>query len=426
MSKAHTVVTGDTFVSISVKYYGTYSKWTSIRNANPQLASRNKAGDGTPLIFPGDILIIPEELEIPAAVANGTPSILDERAARDISIFIDGKLFTGFTGYRLTLPIDTMDAFSFSAPWQDDIDELHKVFQPFKFKQCAVYYDRELVFSGRLLTSAPEVSPESKTITIQGYPLCGVLSDCCIPESKYPPAYAGMTLQDIATDAAEPFGIEVEFDRSSGDEFADVAYEPGTKILDFLKKLAEQRGFIFTNTPYGMLRFWQPQAEAVSATFGEGSLPYISCKPTFAAQGLYSHVTGFTKTAEEADATSYTYENKYLIKAGIFRPLSFTAADADSGSIEAAVLAQVGRMYADCMSYELTVVGHRDKNGNLYRKNMMISIYSPGAMIYRDTRLQVYQVDLVRSDTEGDQAIFKLILPGSMDGEIPEVLPWDE
>ena len=57
---------------------------------------------------------------------------------------------------------------------------------------------------------------------------------------------------------------------------------------------------------------------------------------------------------------------------------------------------------------------------------MSVSILSPGAMIYRETKFQVDQVQLIRSDSEGNQAVLKLILAGSRDGKIPEVLPWEE
>lgn len=426
MSKSHTVRSGDTLAAIASKYLGSASAWTQVRDANPILANRKKASDGSPLIFPGDILIIPENISVPASVVSNVPFVLDDGAEQDISILINGKLYTGFTGYRLQFNTDSLDAFSFSAPWDDDDKTLHEAFKPFKFSRCSVYYDRSLVFAGILLTSAPEVSPDSKTITIQGYPTCGVLNDSCLPSTKFPPSYNGMTLKQIADDCCGPFGITTEFSHPSGSAFESVEYEAGKKIFEFLKTLAEQRGFIFTNTSAGMLKFWKPAIETVTATFKEGESPLISCKPSFSAQGMYSHITGYTKTDVDTDSTSYTYENKYLIKSGVLRPLTFVSSDADASSLEAEVLAKAGSMYANCVSYQITVKGHKDRFGNLYRKNMSVSVYAPGAMIYRETKFQVDKVELVRSDSEGNQAVLSLILPGSREGKLPEVLPWEE
>lgn len=426
MNRLHTVVSGDTLVKISVKYFGTYTKWKSIMISNPQLSGRKKSSDGVPLIFPGDILIVPQEDEIPAKVTNATPVVIDEASEQDISIFVDGKLYTGFDGYTLGFPIDSLDVFSFSAPWQDEKAELRKAFLPFQFKKASVYFEKKLLFCGQLLTSAPEVSPDSKTITIEGFPLCGVLNDCDIPLSLYPVSYSGMTLEQITQNVCGAFGIPVEFATASGEAFEKVEYEPGTKVLDFFKKLAEQRGLIFTNTETGGLKFFKPTVKPVTASFKEGELPFVSCKPTFSSQNMFSHLTGFTKTDNENAAQQYTYENQYLIKAGVFRPTSFTVSDADGTGIEAAVLAKAGQMYAECMSYELTVVGCKDKSGNLYQKGMSISVTAPGAMIYRETKFQVKNVTIKRSDTEGTQTTFSLILPGAMTGTIPEVLPWEE
>lgn len=426
MSKSHTVRAGDTLAAIATKYMSSASAWTQIRDANPILSNRKKASDGSPVIYPGDVLIIPENVSVPANVVSHVPHVLDTDSDQDISILINGKLYTGFTGYRLQFNTDTLDAFSFSAPWDDDDPALHEAFKPFRFSRCSVYYDRNLVFAGTLLSSAPEVSPDSRTITIQGYPVCGVLNDVCLPSTKFPPSYNGMNLQQIADDCCGPFGITTDFSTTPGESFESVEYEPGKKIFEFLKGLAEQRGFIFTNTPAGMLKFWIPPVEPVTATFKEGDAPFISCKPSFSAQNMYSHITGYTKTDAENDSASFTYENKYLIKAGIFRPTSFVSSDGNQASIEAEVMAKAGRMYASCMSYQITVHGHKDRNGNLYRKNMSVSVYAPGAMIYRETKFQVDKVELVRSDSEGNQAVLSLILPGSRYGQIPEVLPWEE
>lgn len=423
---SHTVKAGDTLAAIASKYLSNASDWTKIRDANPILANRKKASDGSPIIYPGDVLIIPQKISVPANVISQVPQILDYEAEQDISILINGKLYTGFTGYRLQFNSDSLDAFSFSAPWDDQDKALHEAFKPFRFSRCSVYYDRNLVFAGILLTSAPEVQPDSRTITIQGYPLCGVLNDTCLPQTKFPPSYNGLNLKQIADDCCNPFGVTTEFSSIPGDSFETVEYDPDKKILEFLKGLAEQRGFLFTNTNAGMLKFWKPAIEPVTATFKEGDVPFISCKPTFSVQSMYSHITGYTKTDAIYDPASYTYENMYLIKAGVLRPMSFVSSDGDPASIESEVKAKAGRMFASCVSYQITVAGHKDKFGNLYHKNMSVSVYAPGAMIYRETRFQVDKVELVRSDSEGNQAVMTLVLPGSREGKLPEVLPWEE
>ena len=88
--------------------------------------------------------------------------------------------------------------------------------------------------------------------------------------------------------------------------------------------------------------------------------------------------------------------------------------------------ATAGRMFANSVKYELVVSGHRDRTGKLYRKNMCISVYAPDAEIYRETKFQVDEVTMTRSDSDGEKTMFSLVLPGARDGKLPERFPWEE
>ena len=57
---------------------------------------------------------------------------------------------------------------------------------------------------------------------------------------------------------------------------------------------------------------------------------------------------------------------------------------------------------------------------------MSVSVYAPSAMIYRETKFQVQEIEIKRSDSEGVQTTFKLMLPDSINGTIPEKLPWEK
>ena len=429
MPKNHSVTGGDLLWKISVKYYGTPDKWPDIVKANPQLQERGSASDGSPFIYPGDTLIIPDLLEpkeSKAPVKASQTVVLDESAKRDLALFCDGKKFTGFTGYTVVCSVDTFDAFSFSTVWDTTKKELRDLFRPFTYKECEVYFDGDLIFKGRLLPAVPSVSPDSKTITVQGYPLCAVLNDSTLPPTLYPPEYNGLNLKQIAENIAGVFSVQVQTKADVGANFISVEIAPEDKILDFLKKLAEQRGVLLSNTQDGSLLIWKPEQEKVSATFKEGELPFISCVPAFDGQKMFSHVTGFTKVTEENNSQKYTFKNNYLIKHGVLRCYAQVMQDVEPDGLENAVKAMACRMFASAVKYTLTVAGHRDKNGKLYRKNMMVSVLAPDAEIYQETKLQVDEVQLKRSESEGEQTVFTLVMPGSRTGEDIERFAWEE
>lgn len=427
MAKTHKVIAGDTLNKIAVRYYGDAAKWTDIVKSNPQLAGRKSVYDGSPVIYPGDVLIIPDD-SVQAATKTAVKEtvVLDDNAPRDLGLKGLGKFITGFTGFTLVRSVFGNDGFSFSSTWNENSEQTRNAFRPFSYPTFDVYFDDDLVFTGKALPPTPSVQPASQTINVQGYPLCGVLVDSCLPPSLFPAEYSGLDLKQIAETVCEPFGIGVVVHESVGAAFEKVEVGLEDKVWDFLSKLAEQRNMFLTNTVDGNLLIYSPKVEAVSATFKQGEVPFISCSPEFDGQKMYSHITGYTKTTKDSDSQKYTYENKLLINKGVLRCYSKQIDDAVEGTLEESVKALAGKMFAKCVKYKLTVSGHRDKNGRLYRENMAVSVKAPGAEIYRETKLLADEVTLTRDDRGGEQTTFTLVLPESRTGTLPEVFPWEE
>lgn len=422
MSKVHKVVSGDTLGAISIRYLGSFQKWHSIVTANPQLVGRKTAIDGSPLIFPGDVLIIP----IKESEGKGIVSTIEiADGEQDVAIVIGGKKFVGFTGYELNLSFDSLDTFSFSAPYDSELKELKEAIEPFSYKSCEIYYKGSLVFNGKLLTPEPKLEDSTAEITLQGYPLCGVLNDCNIPPSKYPTQYKGLNIKQIAEELASPYNIRVEMKAGAGAEFEKVACEPSESILQFLTNLLKQRDLLFTNNEKGQLVIFRPKEKKAEVSFVEGEPPLLSVIPKFNAQNFYSHVTGFTKTDSKNKGLSYTFKNNYLINKGVQRYKSIMIDDAKTQSdLEKAVNSQAGRMFADCVSYELNCEGHVLIDNQLCKKGICVCVKAPKAMIRRETNFIARNIKIIRT-SENKTTQFSLVLPGSYSGKMPEVFPWE-
>lgn len=422
MSKVHKVVSGDTLGAIAIKYLGSFNKWHDIVLANPQLTGRKTAIDGSPLIFPDDVLVIPVKEKTPVGVRT-TIEVAD--GEQDVAIVIGGKKFVGFTGYELNLSFDSFDTFSFSAPYDDSLKELQEAIEPFSFKSCEIYYQGALVFNGRLLTPEPKLEDSSAEITLQGYPLCGILNDCNVPPAKYPTQYKDLTVKQIADELAQAYNVEVGIRGNAGAAFEKVACEPAESVLSFLTKLLKQRDLLFTNDEKGNLVFFKVKEKKADVSFVEGQAPLLSVTPKFNAQSFFSHITGFTKTDKENDSLSYTFKNNYLINKGVMRYKSIVIDDAKTQSdLEKAVNAQAGKMFADCVAYELACEGHILIDNRLCKKGLCVCVKAPKAMIRKETDFIARNIKLVRT---GDQKTtqLSLVLPGSYTGNIPGVLPWE-
>ena len=74
----------------------------------------------------------------------------------------------------------------------------------------------------------------------------------------------------------------------------------------------------------------------------------------------------------------------------------------------------------------MTVLDHYTPKGDLWEKNMAISLVAPGAMIKKPTVFLIDSVQFERSDSNGNQTTLTLVLPGARDGSLPEEYPWEE
>ena len=255
--------------------------------------------------------------------------------------------------------------------------------------------------------------------------MCGVLNDCNVPPAKYPTQYKGLTVKQIADELAQAYSVEVGIQGNAGASFEKVACEPSESILSFLTKLLKQRDLLFTNDEKGNLLFFTAKEQKAAISFIEGEAPLLSITPKFNAQGFYSHLTGFTKTDKENDSLSYTFKNKYLINKGVMRYKSMIIDDAKTqNDLEKAVNTQAGKMFADCVSYELTCEGHILIDNRLCKKGLFVCVKAPKAMIRRETNFIARNIKMIRT---GDQKTtqLSLVLPGSYTGKIPEVMPWE-
>lgn len=431
MSRSHTVKSGDTLGAISQKYLGSWSQWTKIRDANPQLKGRKKASDGSPLIFVNDVLIIPDsQKNAPKETPKNTKVVqVNDAKPKDFSLYIDGKMFTGFTSFRVQLNDDALDVFSLSCPYDEENSDLVEACKPFAYKSCAVYFDQKIMFNGILLTPTIKISTSGNSVDLQGYPVCGVLNDCSLPDSKFPPQYKGLKLSQIASESASCYGVDVVVDGSEGNTFEDVAYDVGENIYSFLSKLAKQRGLVITNNEQGALLFWNAKPQNSCAKFIEGDFRFLSCSQKSMSQDFYSHITGYSKVNDKKGIKpqKYTWENKYLTKQGILRSFSFTVDDEElADGIQKAVETKAAQMVSAVVSYELKVFGVTDDNGEVFKKGCCVTVKAPTAQIFNETKFQCKSIEISRDDSNGTIATLQLVLPGLRNNEIPSSFPWEK
>ena len=406
----YSVITGDTFESISRKKYGTEKEADRIARANPGVAEPLTAGT---------TLTVPVLPEAPQNLQQAADSSTDD----EVAILIDGKRFRFWDKVRITRAIDTMDTVEFGAPFDSEAPGFRETFRPFSFKTVVITVGGTPLFTGTMVAVSPVLENAQKVISVSGYSLPGVLNDCTSPASSFPLEFDNQGLREIATAMAAPFGISVDFQADQGAVFERVASEPGKKVLAFLTELAKQRNLIISSSSRGKLLFLQSsEGGQPVARLQQGVAPVLSVTPFFSPQEYYSHITGIEPVVVGLAGSQFTVKNPRLL--GVTRPLTFNAPDTLDADVKSAVEAKAGRMFGNMASYSVRVATWRDPSGKLWEPNTAIKLLAPDAMIYKEYEFIIRSIEFSR-DRATETATLNLVIPGSFSGKVPEALPWD-
>lgn len=406
----YSVVSGDTFESISRKVYGTESDANLIKKANPNVEE--------PLSL-GISILIPVNVDKP----TNRDTEVSSNNIDEVSLLIDNLRFRFFIDIIINKSMDNIDSISFNAPMESDNINFKNTFKPFSFKNLKVFLGKDKLFDGTMVSIDPSVTKDSKTVSVGGYARCGVLNDCTASSNQYPIEYNNTKLSQIANDLLKPFGLTSIFNSDEGAVFERVALKPSQNILNFLIKLANKRNLIITSDKDGNLLFQQSISSGdVIAVFEQGTSPLVSIKPIFSPQDYYSHITGIEPVMAGLSGSKFTIKND-LLREGI-RPFVYEESDTLSSDMKTAVTAKMGRMFGNMVQYELEISSWRDKNDILFSPNTYIKVKAPDAMIYDFYMFLIKDVSFKKTP-EKKSVILQIVLPQSFLGTIPKVLPWE-
>jgi|SRR6478736_422104 len=366
--------------------------------------------------------------------------MLDEK----IELVIAGKKFANWLDLEVTLSVDKFDSIRFSAPFEPSRKEFRTLFRPFSYQPVQVLLNGDPLFTGTMLTPDPRIDRDSKTVSVSCYAFPGMLCDCTAPTGE---GYKGrrpkgaiktqftkMTLQAIAQQLCDPFDLDCEFRGDPGPKFDRVSIEIEKKIHAFLVPLAQQRGFVITNTEAGKVLFWRTiKRGAPVVQFVEAVPPLTKVSANFSPQDFYSQITGYAPACKGKKGGVTVALNPHLgtrLDSGApineYRPISKKFNDTERADAPDSAKAMMGRMFANIVSYTIDdLPTWRDPDGKLWDPNTSLTLLAPGAMVYRETEMLIREVTL-RQSTEKLSASLNLVLPGAFSGETPDVLPWDE
>lgn len=341
-----------------------------------------------------------------------------------VTLLVGGKEFGAWSECELHDQIDSISTVSFKAPFEPDRKELRDIFRPFTYPDVEVKVGGFQFFAGRMVSVSPDSDANSNTVDVTAYAHAGWLNDVTMPGHKYPIEYKKLGIGAIATKLGEPFGITNLVVGEEGSKFDKVRLEEDKKIWAFLTDLAQQRNFVLSNTPNGMLLIWRSvdAGNPVAHLKGDES-PITKISAEFSPQEYYSEITCFSKTTRKRRGNQYTAKNPFLN--GILRPLAFRAQDTPAGDAPMSAQAKVGRMLGNMASFTIdNIPTWRDPSDRIWAPNTTLLVGpAPKAMIYRKSELLVRGITLKQTANELSASL-NVVLTGAFSGQAPESLPW--
>lgn len=421
---------GDSFRTISSKFFGDRSQAVQIQIANPPV----KYTQGPPIttssvLVQGQQLVIPDLVDsIPSETAetkkiislfSNTPSTIPADDPDEVTITINGQAFKNFNGLGIKFDYDKIaNEFNFKAPFDPDIKEYRDAFKSIN-QPTAIYIGGKLVITGQSFAK-PNLSDNANTVNVSGYSITGAINKSAIVAPFE--FIEGTSFTDIAADICGRFGIAIVIDPQA----ADLAAKPFEKRIEFssteaagskLAELARERGLVISNTFNGRVLITRPNTEAATVqAFVQGELPVLNFSPTYNADALHTGYIGYAPETSDEDKEAGTFPLNGIPQPGIIPRLKGIApSNTDNQGLEDAVRAERGRAYGNWLSASLLVSGWRDKNGDLWQPNKLVSVKAPRVMVYDDTKFFVRGVLLIKSDNK-KQAQLDLILPEALTG----------
>jgi LysM repeat protein len=201
----YTIVKNDTLWDIAAAAYGTGRKYTVIWEANK---SSLRSGDPN-LIYPGEVLWIPNDTEMDAARAElPRAAPVSNTDHGSMVVKINDKEFAVESGNVLRTFDTAADGFTATMRFDPEDPDHLAAFKPFQYQPCECYLGGKLQVKGLLYTHDLGLITTRSAVTVHGWSPTVDLVDCV---AEPPFQEKNVTLENRIRNLIAPYGIALEF-----------------------------------------------------------------------------------------------------------------------------------------------------------------------------------------------------------------------
>lgn len=396
------VLAGDRLSIVSSQAYGLQDLWPEIWTANPYLNDRKLQEDGSPTIYPGDILIIPElteEDEEPDKELTGKE--LDE-----LTLLIEDKEVKTFYSSVIRTMDTGADGMIASIAWIPGKDkELDEYLLPYKYPKAEVFIGNEKQITGYVYKVRPSLTNPGSTLDLT---IISKTKDAV--DSTIDPPYEknNITLENRAMQLLKPLGMRAVFEVETGGQFDRITANQSDTIFRHLSEIAAQRGILVSNTEKGELLFYQADTESEPVgTLKEGENFALDFKADYDGTKLF-HTYRAVADTPGGDAQSSTATDDNVPKS---RTITFHAEDTTDGNIGKSAEWKRSKNYAEALSIQIPVAqkdGWIAPNGELWKKNTTVILESPTLFIPNGVKMIIQRVEYIEKES-GKNVVLSLV-----------------
>lgn len=421
-TKTHTVIAGDRLINISRKYYGYANKWPDIVKANSFLQDRLNDGrvavDGSPLIYPGDVLIItPVTGE---AITNENVITAKKQASRDVfEMFINGE--------KLSIPEKTKFIYGFDScnrmitsnvRFNPEDQSQRDLWKPEASIPIDLFAGGEQIFGGTITKITPKT--DAATIDFTALTHTNKIVKSVLPPNAYPLERENESLFQICEWACGLFGLSVIDEKNNSEKFKKAKIGQSEQIFSFLNKLAMMRSAVLAanNTGTGVV-IKSPSIEKSVASFVEGVNGFkapqfnydmsLLCGEYFSAPGNARKPSKIVKFNDENfDEKTYGF---------------ISLDDSSEGNAQESLDYQALKKYRDFFSATMTPgQGLFNPNGDMWEPGQLVTVTAPSQLIYDPFDFLIRKIEY---DVYNESVILHIMPPAAYLGEKIEKLPWN-
>lgn len=406
--RPYTIVDENTLSQVAARAYGDGTLWPRIWSAN-QTALHSGDPD---IIFPGETILIPilPERQLPTTpAANKNPDAiffnLDGREIQPVSASVIRTIDTVANGFAGVIG------------WQPGEDiQLDAKVAPKQYTPTTISIGGEKILTGVLYSAPSKVTTQGTTLTLNGGTATMDLVDSIL---KPPLEKNNITLDDRVREIVEPLGFKVIINAETGGKFDRTTATNGETIAAFLLRLTRQRGVLLTCDEAGNI--------LVTNANTDGS-PVATLE-----EGITQGVTGWGINVDgrkmfnvyRATGRSPLGNQEATVTDNAVPRSRFKTIPADemtAGDINKTATWARNKTTADALSFQLTVEGWRDPQGQLWKENTIVTIVSKSMFLSNGFNFLINRVEYIL-DNNGRTARLSFVPPTVYtQGEIVE--PW--